>query len=169
MNEAQYKAWTRRFRKDRRARNLLRNANDILTLVGYISYFVLLVVCLVHGFLGDWSQFVKVVFVPGISLLLVSLVRTLINEPRPYETMHIKPLIGRDSNGKSMPSRHAFSMFIIAFSWFVPGYPVVAVILIMVGAALGVIRVLGGVHYPRDVVVGALAALVCALIGYVLI
>lgn len=158
-----------RFRKDRHARNLLRNANDLLTLVGYISYFVLLVVCLVHGFLGDWSQLLKVVLIPGISLGLVNVARNLINEPRPYETMKIQPLIGRDSNGKSMPSRHAFSMFIIAFSWFVPGYPVVAVILIVVGAVLAVIRVLGGVHYPRDVVAGALAALACALIGYVLI
>lgn len=169
MNEAQYDAWTRRIRQNPSGRKLLCNANDVLTLIGYASYLILLIVCFVDGFMGDWSQFIKVVLVPGISFGLITLARNIINEPRPYEMLDIKPLIGKDSNGKSMPSRHAFSMFMIAFSWIVPGYPVIVAILTLVGVALAIIRVLGGVHYPRDVIVGALTALVIALIFYIIL
>lgn len=169
MNEAQYEKWTKHFRKSARDRKVLSNANDLLTLVGYISYLILLIVCLVSGVMGDWTQFLKVLLVPGISFSLVTLARNLINEPRPYEALNIKPLIGKDTAGKSMPSRHAFSMFMIAFSWLVPGYPVVVVILTIVGIALAIIRVLGGVHYPRDVIVGALTAIIIAVIFYIVL
>lgn len=169
MNEAQYESWTKRFRKSPRDRRLLCKANDLLTLIGYASYLILLIVCLVAGVMGDWEKFLKVVLVPGISFALITLARNLINEPRPYEALNIKPLIGKDSSGRSMPSRHAFSMFMIAFSWIVPGYPVIVAILTLVGIALAAIRVLGGVHYPRDVIAGALIAIIIAIIFYVLL
>lgn len=169
MNEAQYESWTKRFREDPRGRKLLCNANDLLTLIGYVSYLILLVVCLVAGVMGDWLQLLKVVLIPGISFALVTIARNVINEPRPYEVLDIKPLIGKDTPGKSMPSRHAFSIFMIAFSWIVPGYPVIVVILTLVGVALAIIRVLGGVHYPRDVIVGSLCAVVIAVVFYIVL
>ena len=52
------------------------------------------------------------------------------------------------------PSRHAFSAFAIAASWFAASVPV-AVVLLVAAGALAVCRVLGGVHFPRDVVAGA--------------
>lgn len=57
--------------------------------------------------------------------------------------------------GKSFPSRHTFSAFAIAASWFVASVPV-AVVLLVAAGVLAVCRVLGGVHFPRDVVAGAL-------------
>ena len=45
--------------------------------------------------------------------------------------------------------------FAIAASWFVASVPV-AVVLLVAAGVLAVCRVLGGVHFPRDVVAGAL-------------
>ncbi|MFR2587027.1 MAG: phosphatase PAP2 family protein, partial [Adlercreutzia equolifaciens] len=72
-----------------------------------------------------------------------------------YERCAISPLIVRDGAGESFPSRHAFSAFAIAASWFAAAVPV-ALALLAVAALLAVCRVLGGVHFPRDVIAGAL-------------
>ena len=60
--------------------------------------------------------------------------------------------------GRSFPSRHAFSAFAIATCWFVASASV-AVALMTCAGALGWCRVLGGVHFPRDIVAGALAGI----------
>ena len=78
------------------------------------------------------------------------------------------PVIEKDTSGKSFPSRHVFSVFIIAMTIFYqhsgPG-----VILGLVGVGLAAIRVVGGVHEPKDVIVGALAGILCGVIGFYLI
>ncbi len=73
----------------------------------------------------------------------------------PTSAAPIAALIARDGAGKSFPSRHAFSAFAIAASWFAASAPV-AVVLLVAAVVLAICRVLGGVHFPRDVVVGAL-------------
>ena len=82
-----------------------------------------------------------------------------INAPRPYEECAIKPLLDRDSPGQSMPSRHVFSATIISMACFHASLSL-GVILLVLSALLGLVRVLGGVHYPKDVVVGYIFALV---------
>ncbi len=42
------------------------------------------------------------------NFLLLTLVNKWINQPRPYETWEIIPLLDKDSLGNSMPSRHVF-------------------------------------------------------------
>lgn len=53
----------------------------------------------------------------------------------------------------SVPSRYSFSIFIIAMAWlaFVPW---VGVVLLLAGCVLEVCRVIGGMHYPKAVIVG---------------
>lgn len=111
---------------------------------------------------------VRCIVVPAVAFAAVSVFRRAYNAPRPYEALDIKPLIIKDTHGKSFPSRHAFSMFMIAVSWLA-WQPIVGGVLLACGVIMGVIRVLGGVHFPRDVVAGACAAIVAGLIGYVLI
>ena len=92
--------------------------------------------------------------VVALGIAAVSAYRSCLNAPRPYERCAISPLIVRDGAGESFPSRHAFSAFAIAASWFAASVPV-AVVLLVAAGALAVCRVLGGVHFPRDVVAGA--------------
>ena len=64
-----------------------------------------------------------------------------------------------------MPSRHVFSSTIIAMSalslspWF--GF-----ILLFLTALLALVRVLGGVHYPKDVLVGYACGLLVGSLLY---
>lgn len=105
-----------------------------------------------------WPRLLRLVLVPGVGFVLLSLVRRQLNVPRPYERWSIDPLITREKTGDSFPSRHVFSATVIAMAalwldwrWGLP--------LLVLAALLAVIRVVGGVHYPRDVVVGALVGL----------
>ena len=104
--------------------------------------------------MSDPWKLAPLVGVTAVAFAAVSFFRRRFNAPRPDECCSIAPLIARDGAGKSFPSRHAFSAFAIAASWFAASAPI-AVVLLVAAGALAVCRVLGGVHFPRDVVAGA--------------
>lgn len=160
MTPAQYARLSAPFRPEKRRRALLA-VNLVLTYGCYAAYPLLLAALAVQR---D-RQFWRALLVPGISFVLLSLMRRLINAPRPYEALDIDPLIHKDTHGKSLPSRHVFSMFVIAmtFLWLLPP---VGILLLICGAVLAAVRVIGGVHYPRDVIVGAAVGILAGIIGF---
>ena len=95
-------------------------------------------------------------------------VRKIINAPRPYEKFDMSPVLEKDTKGKSFPSRHVFSVFIIAMTIFYE-HSGAGVLLGIIGLLLGIVRVLVGVHEPKDIIVGALAGIVCGIVGYYVI
>lgn len=129
-------------------------ANRLLTLLFYGAYGALLLVEALHAPL----RLVPLAGIPAVAFGLISLFRRRFNAPRPYERCAFTPLIPREGVGRSFPSRHAFSAFAIATCWFVASASV-AVALMTCAGALGWCRVLGGVHFPRDIVAGALAGI----------
>lgn len=135
--------------------------NKILTGLVYLAYpsFLLLLFWKKENFL------LRAVLVPAISFVGVSLFREWYNAPRPYEKFDIPPVIAKDTKGKSFPSRHVFSVFVIAITVFYQ-YPMMGLALCVVGVGLALIRVLGGVHEPRDVIAGAVIGILCGLFGY---
>lgn len=159
MTAGQYEALSAPFRGGWRQRALL-GANRVLTGLCYAAYPVLLIALA----LGRDGRFWPALAVPAASFLLVSLARRAINAPRPYEVLDIDPIIHKDTRGKSMPSRHVFSIFMIAmtFLWVLPW---AGAALLALGALLGCVRVIGGVHFPRDVIAGAAAGVCCGLAG----
>ena len=56
---------------------------------------------------------VRALLVPGISFGAVSLFRWAFRAPRPYEVFETTPVIKKNTKGKSFPSRHVFSIFVI--------------------------------------------------------
>ena len=92
--------------------------------------------------------------------------RKTINAPRPYEVFDASPVIPKDTRGNSFPSRHAFSIFVIAMT-FCACCPLawVGSVMLAAGVLLAVIRVVSGVHFPRDVVVGALLGMLAGFVG----
>lgn len=135
---------------------LLRAFNRLMTVVMPIVYLTLLAATYFQE--GFGKQVLMYVFVPASGFVILSLLRKKINAPRPYEEWDIKPLLDRDSPGQSMPSRHVFSATIISMACLHASLSV-GVILLVLSALLGLVRVLGGVHYPKDVVVGYICAL----------
>jgi len=141
--------------------SLLRSFNRFMTVVMPIVYLILLATAYLQE--GFGKQVLMYVFIPVSGFVILSFLRKKINAPRPYEVWEIVPLLDRDSSGKSMPSRHVFSATIISMACLHASLSV-GVILLVLSALLGLVRVSGGVHYPKDVVVGYICGLVWGVI-----
>ena len=142
---------------------LLRTFNRLMTVVMPIVYLTLLATTYLQEGLG--KQVCIYLFVPASGFVILSFLRKKTNAPRPYEVWEIVPLLDRDSPGQSMPSRHVFSATIISMACLHANLSV-GFILLILSAILGLVRVLGGVHYPKDVVVAYICALVWGVIFF---
>jgi membrane-associated phospholipid phosphatase len=114
------------------------------------------------------ARAIPMLLVPAVEFVLCTALRSFANEARPYERCQIHPLIIKKTHGKSFPSRHISSAAIIscALLWLMP---VAGVAGMVATAAVCGCRIIGGVHYPRDVF-GALAlAFGCGALGFVVI
>ncbi|WP_247932544.1 phosphatase PAP2 family protein [Streptococcus mitis] len=142
---------------------LLRIFNRFMTVVMPIVYLTLLATTYLQQGFGE--QVLMYVFVPAAGFVILSFLRKKINAPRPYEVWEIVPLLDRDSSGQSMPSRHVFSATIISMACLHASLSV-GLILLILSAILGLVRVLGGVHYPKDVLIGYACGLVWDVIFF---
>ena len=141
-----------------RAIYIAGRAITYLTAVIYLLTIALLVY-------KEDMRFIRVIAVPAASFTALSVFRTKYNAIRPYEKYNFKPLIPKDTHGKSFPSRHVFSIFICAgaASYI---YPLPGTVIYIMGIMLAVIRVISGVHFPKDVIAGALAGILCSIAGF---
>lgn len=116
---------------------------------------------------GD-TRLARAIGVPAVSFAVVSALRALINAPRPYELYAIDPLIRKDTRGKSFPGRHVFSACIIActLTWIDARFGLPAFTACALVAAT---RIVGGVHFPRDVVAALALGIAIGAIGFVAI
>ena len=143
--------------------SLLRTFNRFMTVVMPMIYLTLLATTYLQQGLG--KQVLIYVFIPASGFVILSFLRKKINAPRPYEEWDIKPLLDRDSPGQSMPSRHVFSATIISMACLHTSLTMGMICLIL-SAFLGLVRVLGGVHFPKDVVVGYICGLVWGVLFF---
>ena len=163
MTAGQYEKISAPFRDEKRGK-ALKFTNKLITAVGYASYPAMLI----YIFFTMPHKLMGAVIVPASGFVLLTFVRRKINRPRPYETLDIKPLIYKDTKGKSLPSRHVFSMTVIAVTAFLVSVPL-GMLLIAASIILAVIRVIGGVHYPLDVTAGFVSAVVWGGLLYTII
>ena len=142
---------------------LLRTFNRFMTVVMPIVYLTLLVTTYFQE--GFGKQVLIYVFISATGFVILSLLRKKINAPRLMRNGILNPLLDRDSPGQSMPSRHVFSASIISMACLHASLSV-GVILLILSVFLGLVRVLGGVHYPKDVLVGYICGLVWGVIFF---
>jgi undecaprenyl-diphosphatase len=97
-----------------------------------------------------------------VDAILVSDLKIMIHRPRPYEVLPIMPLEIAE-NLRSLPSGHTATAFLSAtiLSKF---YSKNAVVLFVIAASIGLSRVYIGVHYPLDVIVGAITGYLVGII-----
>lgn len=143
--------------------SLLRTFNRFMTVVMPIVYLTLLTTIYFRE--GFGKQVLIYVFIPASGFVILSLLRKKINAPRPYEVWEIVPLLDRDSPGQSMPSRHVFSATTISMACLHASLTM-GMICLTLSAFLGLVRVLGGVHFPKDVVVGYICGLVWGVLFF---
>lgn len=140
---------------------VMQAAGKTLTFMAAILYFAVLGY---QAFTGEWMQLAVLILVPAVSFGAVSVFRSIYNARRPYEVYGFEPLIAKDTKGKSFPSRHVFSIFVIGSS--VCGFcPLLGWLVCLMGCVLAIIRVAAGVHFPKDVIAGAVIGIACGYLA----
>ncbi len=148
-----------------------KSLSEILHILSYVVVFFTAYALFWHilDTIKDSPLDVIPIFITtGIPFIAVSVMRCFINAPRPYELFDFYEKKPKEKKGKSFPSRHVFSIFVIAtilFRWNI----FVGIGLIAGGILLAVVRVLLGIHFIRDVVAGALIGIICGIIGMLVI
>lgn len=160
MNLEQYTKIHDFFTRHSTAFSLLLMANRLLTACGFFLYPLLLLILLLKK---DLFTLGCSIVIPALCFLTVTVFRKVVNRKRPYEKFPITSLIKKDKKGQSFPSRHVFSIFLIATLWFCFCKPV-GVLLFIAGIFLAIVRVIGGVHFVSDVCVGALLGIIAGLL-----
>ena len=164
MTRETYERMTENLKSSPRKVRLINQVNRVLTGIVFCVYPLFLLML----FLDKEEFLFRAIFVPAVSFVAVTIFRYILNVPRPYEKFGMEPVLEKDTGGKSFPSRHVFSVFMIAATVFVC-HPDAGILLGILGVLLAVIRVVGGVHEPRDVIAGAVIGICCAGAGYYLI
>lgn len=108
----------------------------------------------------------KVMLVPFVTLILVTLFRKAVNAPRPAENDSVTPLIRHDKSGESFPSRHTASLAVIAMAGLYFDLRI-GIILWCMTLVQGIVRIIAGVHYPKDILCGMAAGFIFGLILFI--
>ena len=143
---------------------MLRVSVFIIVAITVYSFFTHLLKMLENSPLTAIEHLV----ITAVPFVTLSVMRRLINAPRPYELLEFYEKKPKEKSGSSFPSRHVFSVFVIA-TVIVPTNIALGVTLFVLGTLLAVMRVLLGVHFIRDVVAGALIGVVCGALGLITI
>lgn len=138
----------------------LRAIDFICVAIVVVAYGAALAGMLLSFDVRAWG----LIAVPCAGFLLISAVRKRIDAPRPYELAAVNPLLDSSTHGKSFPSRHVGSGALIGSSLLTTCLPL-GVGVLVVTLVLAVVRVVGRVHFVRDVVAGYLAGGVFGLVG----
>jgi undecaprenyl-diphosphatase len=99
----------------------------------------------------------------GVGLLVNQLIAQAWHRPRPYQAHPAVHTWVSRSHDPSFPSDHASAAFGIAFAVLMFD-PVAGALFTAAAALIGLGRILVGVHYPGDIVAGALVGLASALV-----
>ena len=100
----------------------------------------------------------------ALDVSLYWLLKNLIKRDRPAIKIDFYEAWITPSDQFSFPSGHTAAAFL--FAWLIwTFYPVFALPLFLWASLVGISRVLLGVHYPSDIVVGAILGSCCAFSG----
>lgn len=132
----------------------------------YFEYFLLfyLFLLLLVSFRKYWRMVVEALIASVfVRFVLVEIIRMIRFRPRPFTYENFTLLIPYDFDKTSFPSGHA--SFYFALSTIIYGYNKRLGILFYIGSSLIVIaRVFVGVHWPSDIVAGAVLGIVMGII-----
>lgn len=146
--------------EDRKTSLVLKVASISIVAVTVLAF----VVRLLELFLYDRLLLLETLVITGVPFAALSVMRVMIDAPRPYEILPFYEKRPKGKCGRSFPSRHVFSVFVIG-AVIMPSSILLGLMLVLLGACLAVFRVLLGIHFIRDVVAGALMGAVSGAVG----
>jgi undecaprenyl-diphosphatase len=132
-------------------------------LANYLSYFLILIAVFVLIKEKKWRQRIYFFCLALLSVILargiiVETIRFFYYKPRPFSALQIQPLIDHNITS-SFPSGHAAAYFALALAIFYfdkkwGGWA------LSMGVLMGAGRIFTGLHWPLDILAGALIGLV---------
>ena len=99
-----------------------------------------------------------------LALYLCTMLRVVADKRRPYEVYDMLPAIDKTTKGKSFPSRHLTSIGVMSITLLSLNIPI-GIVFLFLTAVMGALRVLLGVHFIKDVAVGAAIGIIIGIIG----
>lgn len=145
-------------------------AKKVLLLGNYaLTFFFILIygAFLLYAFIKplSWDSLAKILLFPMLCLGLITVLRLAIQRDRPYSEngANITPLLqksGKD-NG-SFPSRHTACAFVICFV-LLAFFPWLGFALFPFALILAYARFALGLHYPTDLLGGAILGIACGI------
>ena len=136
--------------------------NKLSEVAVYFSYILFLVLLIINKNL----YCIQSMTVCGVGFVLLTVYRKHLNTERPYEKFDFVPLIKKETEGCSFPSRHAFSAAVIGTS-LLPIYSAWGTVLLMLAALMAVLRVVLGLHFIKDTLAGFLIGVAFGLLCFV--
>ena len=129
----------------------------------YISYVILILFLIVKGGKkGRIAAVMVLLLVTATDQVSSSLIKNLVERIRPCNALPDVNILAGCTSSFSFPSSHAVNNFAVAF-FFLLLYPRYKWALIITASLLAVSRVYVGVHYPSDIIAGAVIG---SIFGY---
>ncbi len=102
--------------------------------------------------------------------LVVQLMKTMIRRTRPYIKLENIRIVGSRASGQSFPSGHTSQAFFIAtvLTSFLPQSLYIGILFYLIALIVGITRIYVGMHYPRDVIGGAMLGTLMGLFGVII-
>ena len=163
MSEKQYAAMLRfcsktKFRKETLLRFCKRTPWLLTGIYTALAVFLL--------FIRD-SRVIYFIAVPAADFVFVTVLRFLLNKPRPFEVYAITPLT-KHKTGNSCPSRHTSSAFILGMACLYISLPF-GILTLSMACIVGATRILCGLHFIRDVLLGVGISILFGTVGFYLL
>ncbi|WP_294154358.1 phosphatase PAP2 family protein [uncultured Clostridium sp.] len=156
MTELQYIKLTSFFRKTKLRENIMKCLCKFTPLIVVLIYLF----SLVFLFINKNDKLLMFTFVPASNFIFITILRKVLNKPRPYDLFNHVPLVSyTKGKGKSFPSRHTSSAFIIAISYFYIGSIPLGLFMIFIAFIIGLSRVVAGVHFLKDIIAATLISI----------
>lgn len=144
-----------------RKTRMLKIINDACAYLSAAFFGVLLLLAFLEG------AYIDTLILGGsamVGFVFVTVLRAILNKPRPYEVYDFYAVNPSEREGKSFPSRHCFSAFVIA-TLSIPLSPLSAVAVFLMAFIIALCRVLTGIHFIRDALVGAIIGILFGVLG----
>lgn len=159
MTRKNYERTVTFFSTNKTAYNILFFIYKVLPNFLFLAYPALLL----YKFFMHEQSLLLLITIPLNVLVLVSILRLAVNEKRPYEVYGIDSVFHKTTKGKSMPSRHTASAFIIAMAVLSLNVPF-GIAALVIAALIAASRVLAGAHFIRDVLVAMVISISAGIV-----
>ncbi len=128
----------------------------------YLSYVMLGLLVAYFAFRKEKFIVLSMIVVVIASTLTAAVLKNTTHRERPYQTLDVRQLVEEDNN-RSFPSNHvqlSFALSTIVFYF----YRRSGLVLFLLSLLMGIGRIYVGVHYPSDVLGGAIIGIMIAFV-----